>query len=294
MSTPTLTNFFDERWPDVTVASTRELAARGVDHRVLTEAVKRRELVRLRRGVYVRRTTWLSLKPLEQDRLRIEAHWLSTGGSAVYSHTSGARAHGLSTWDVGPKVHVTVPYSGSKTSHGVDVVAHSLPVPEVDLARVAIAPGRIATAVGVERTVADCARTLDIERAAIIGDSALRRGVTIERIRAAAERTRVVRGSRKVEDLLAVLDGRSESAGETRTRLALAAAGLPAPHLQYEIPTIHGLFRADFAWPDLLVILEFDGDSKYFDYRPTAEALLLERRREVALMEEGWTVVRTR
>ena len=69
---------------------------------------------------------------------------------------------------------------------------------------------------------------------------------------------------------------------------------MPAPALQYEIPTSRGLFRADFAWPDLLVILEFDGGSKYFDYRPTSEALLLERQREVALMEVGWTVVRTR
>lgn len=294
MSASRLTALLDVRWPNAAVASTRDLAARGIDHRVLTEAVKRQELVRLRRGVYARRAIWRALRPWEQDRLRIEAHWLSTNGAAVYSHTSGARAHGLSTWDVGPKVHVTVPYSGSKTSHGADVVAHSLAVPEMDLARVALAPGRIATAVSVERAVADCARTLDIERAAIVGDSALRRGVTIERIRAAAERSGAVRGSRRVEDLLAVLDARAESAGETRTRLALAAAGIPAPELQYGILTPHGVFRADFAWPELLVILEFDGDSKYFDYRPTQEALLLERRREVALTEEGWIVVRAR
>lgn len=284
----------DERWPNVTVTSTHELAARGIDHRVLTEAGKRNEIVRLWRGVYARRATWRGLTPWEQDRLRIEAHWLSTNGTAVYSHASGARAHGLSTWDLGPKVHVTVPYSGSKSSHGIDVVAHSLAVPDADVARVALAPGRIATVVSAERAVADRARVLDIERAAIIGDSAMRRGVTIERVRAAAERSGAVRGSRKLEDLLAVLDGRSESAGETRTRLALAVAGLPTPELQYSIPTGQGVFRADFAWPELLVILEFDGDSKYSDYRPTPEALLNKRKREVALADEGWTVVRTR
>lgn len=294
MDASTLAALFEERWPHVTVASTRELAARGIDHRVLTQAVKRGQLVRLRRGVYVRRTAWSALPPWDQDRLRIEAHWLSTSGTAVYSHTSAARIHGLATWNAGPQVHVTVPYSGSTSSHGSDVRAHSLVVPDSDLVRVRLSPGRIAKVVGVDRAVADCARTLSLESAAIIGDSALQRGLTVERIRAAAERTGAMRGSRRVENVLAALDPRSESPGETRARLVLAAAGMPAPVLQHGIPTRHGVFRADFAWPDLLVILEFDGASKYLDYRPTSEALLLERQREVALMEVGWIVVRTR
>ncbi|GAB3279400.1 DUF559 domain-containing protein [Sinomonas notoginsengisoli] len=294
MNAPRLTTFFEARWPDATVASTRELAARGIDHRVLTEAVQRRELVRLRRGVYVRSSVWFGFKPWEQDRLRIEAHWLSTNGTAVYSHASAARIHRLTTWNAGPQVHVTVPYSGSKSSHGSDVRAHSFIVPGCDLVHMRLSPGRIANVVGIERTVADCARTLSLEGAAIVGDSALRRGATLAGVRAAAERTGAMRGYRRVEDLLPVLDGKSESPGETRTRLALAASGIPSPVLQYEIPTRHGLFRADFAWPELLVILEFDGVAKYFDYRPTSEALLLERQREVALMDDGWTMVRTR
>ncbi|WP_249335977.1 endonuclease domain-containing protein [Sinomonas gamaensis] len=53
-----------------------------------------------------------------------------------------------------------------------------------------------------------------------------------------------------------------------------------------------GTYRADYAWPRIKVILEFDGRGKYYDYRPTAEALLLERRRETALMDLGWRVVR--
>ena len=38
--------------------------------------------------------------------------------------------------------------------------------------------------------------------------------------------------------------------------------------------------------------LEFDGKTKYFDYRPTGEVLFAERRREKALMEQGWTFIR--
>lgn len=48
----------------------------------------------------------------------------------------------------------------------------------------------------------------------------------------------------------------------------------------------------DFAWKDIKLALEFDGRTKYFDYAPTSEVLFQERRREKALMEEGWTFMR--
>ncbi len=38
--------------------------------------------------------------------------------------------------------------------------------------------------------------------------------------------------------------------------------------------------------------LEFDGKSKYFDFQPTAEVVFQERRREKALTEMGWTIIR--
>lgn len=39
-------------------------------------------------------------------------------------------------------------------------------------------------------------------------------------------------------------------------------------------------------------MIEFDGSGKYTDYKPTEEVLLAERRRENALVEEGWLVLR--
>jgi very-short-patch-repair endonuclease len=127
-----------------------------------------------------------------------------------------------------------------------------------------------------------------------VGDHALRLGASSEGILAAAARTGAVRGQRRIERLVGVLDERSESAGETRARLKLLDCGLPAPVLQHRILTPAGVFRADFAWPDLLVVLEFDGESKYVGYRPTAQVLLEERRRENAMVDEGWTIARAR
>lgn len=64
------------------------------------------------------------------------------------------------------------------------------------------------------------------------------------------------------------------------------------PELQYVVRTSLGTHRLDFAWPSAKVALEFDGKTKYFDYRPTEDVIYDERRREKSLMEDGWTILR--
>lgn len=224
-------------WPSRQVASTEQLRIAGFDPRVLSAAVREGVLVRIRRGVYVRRDVWNALNPWDRDRLRIEAHWLATRGSSVYSHVSAARLLGCSTWNVGDSVHVTVPYSVARSSHGPDVVPHQFSLPETDVAEIPFGVGQIVRATSLDRTVADCARTLDIERAAITGDHALRLGASREGIRAAAERTGASRGTKRIERLLGLIDGRSESPGETphavgssRGRLAHTRTPVRDPH----------------------------------------------------------------
>jgi hypothetical protein len=126
----------------------------------------------------------------------------------------------------------------------------------------------------------------------VVGDSALHAGVALGDLTASLESSPIVRGSARAARLLALLDGRAESAGETRTRFLLSRLGVEPPEVQHCIETPLGAYRADYAWPRIKVILEFDGRGKYYNYRPTAEALLLERRRETALMDLGWRVVR--
>jgi very-short-patch-repair endonuclease len=293
MQAEALRALVEARWPPSVVATTDVLAAAGITDRTLTEAVRARHVLRVRRGAYVLATAWNAAKPWEKDLYRVDAHAAARATPAIYSHTTAARLLGCSVWDAGARIHITVPYASSARSHSPDVAAHRQPVGERDLVGL-LRAGRLLRLTSLDRTVADCARILDLERAAIVGDHALRRGASVEGIAAAAERSEVVRGSRRVQRLLAALDARAESPGETRTRLALAAAGLPMPELQFEVMTEEGLYRADFAWPELTVILEFDGESKYFAYRPTAEVLLAERRRENALVAAGWIIVRIR
>ncbi|MDQ0768253.1 very-short-patch-repair endonuclease [Pseudarthrobacter defluvii] len=282
----------DDRWPEQAVASTRQLAAAGLDDRVVAAAVKSRALLRLRRGAYVRSMHWHSLKPWDRDHLHLVAHFESTHGRARYSHVSGALLHGFFVFGSVSAVHVTTSYSNSRASAAKNVRTHKLPLTQAELASLWTPDGREIFTTSPERTVLDCARILPLDNAAVIGDHALRKGASMEAMRQLLNDSGVTRGGRRALDLLNVLDGRSESAGETRTRLLLHSLGLRMFEPQVEIPTREGLFRADFADPGSRVIIEFDGAAKYTDYKPTADVLLAERRRENALQELGWTFFR--
>ncbi|MBO1267133.1 hypothetical protein J1902_03920 [Arthrobacter sp. PO-11] len=282
------------RWPPERVAGTSMLAAHGIGDRLLTAGVAAGVLVRVRRGAYVPAELWHGAKPWERNMIAIQAHHLSTGGSSIYSHVSAARIHKCWVWDCSPLVHVTTPFNPARGSSGPDVRAYRSPLEPAELVEIPATSGRPVLATSLERTVLDCARTLEFERAVIIGDHALRMGADPVHMLEAVTSGRIQRGAHRVRNVLEALDGASESPGESRTRILMVRAGIPAPTPQVEIPTAAGLFRADFAWKREKLILEFDGKDKYFDYRPTELVLFEERQRETALRELGWEFVRVR
>ncbi|HEX2246390.1 MAG TPA: hypothetical protein VHH13_02410 [Arthrobacter sp.] len=133
---------------------------------------------------------------------------------------------------------------------------------------------------------------LELHRAVIIGDHALRLGASLGKIDGMIKAMPGAPGIRKARRVISLLDGRSESPGETRTRLLLSTFGIPMPEPQVWLSTRHGDHRVDFAWKEIRLILEFDGKSKYFDYRPTGQVILDERKRENALTEIHWNFFR--
>ncbi|PWF89628.1 hypothetical protein DEJ37_00810 [Kocuria rosea] len=98
------------------------------------------------------------------------------------------------------------------------------------------------------RTVLDCASTLPLREAVVTADHALRRGTERAELLALLERRAGAPGCRRARRVLDLADGRSESPGETLTRLVLLRARLPRPELQVRIRTPRGLYRGDFGW----------------------------------------------
>ncbi len=282
--------------PTQTLWRYRELLDQGLSRQRIQRLVACGDLRRLRKNCYVPEYHWASLSAMERLALQAEAHHHSLVGlpstAMAYSHETAAVLHRLRLWKPGSKVHVTQPTRTSNASHGADVRNHSASFTDDD---VVLLHGLPVTS--LQQTAIDCARTLSFDQALIIADQSLARGVSkasaLERI----DLLGPVTGVGKAWDAVRAADALSESPGETLTRSRLHRFRLPAPQLQLDVPTRLGRYRLgryrlDFGWPDLRVGLEFDGRVKYFDPTPTSEVLYQERRREKALTEDGWTILR--
>ncbi|MBT2586571.1 type IV toxin-antitoxin system AbiEi family antitoxin domain-containing protein [Arthrobacter sp. ISL-95] len=270
---------------------TSELNEAGFSDRNIAALVRRGVLLRLRRGCYIRGSTWAAQKPWVRSRQLIAAHAHGTlttsGGGLIYSHASAARLHRLFLWDVDDRVHITQRQPPSPISHGRDVVAHSRMLKEDDVTLVDGLP-----CTSLEQTILDCCLMLNYRQALILMDHAFRIGVDAGKLRdkckALAGRNGVLSLRRALENA----DARSESPGETLSRELLHRLRIEPPELQVEVDTVEGRHRMDMAWRAKKVALEFDGRTKYFDYAPTDEVIFRERLREKALTELGWTFIR--
>jgi hypothetical protein len=95
---------------------------------------------------------------------------------------------------------------------------------------------------------------------------------------------------------MSFLDARSESAGESYSRVVLDRVGIRRPTLQYEVWHRGVLVgRADFGWEEFRTLGEFDGKEKYGRLlkpgQTSADVVFAEKRREDALRDLGWQVV---
>jgi hypothetical protein len=213
---------------------------------------------------------------------------------AVVSHVSAAVLHGLPLWNAPmDRVHVTRDRrSGGRRSRFLHLHAAALDPDEVVLL------GGVAVT-SVARTIADLARLLPFEPAVVPADAALHRPlVTGAELAEAVERSSNRRGNGGARRVVAFADGRSESVGESRSRVGIARCGLPAPVPQWDVRSAAGVWlaRVDFGWPELGTVGEFDGRVKYGRLlRPgqdAAEAVVEEKRREDALRDEELRVRR--
>ncbi len=96
-------------------------------------------------------------------------------------------------------------------------------------------------------------------------------------------------GSRRARLVLRLADGRSESAGESFSRLLFFRTGFPKPELQHKVVDVDGRLLAvcDFYWPKYRHVGEFDGLIKYgrllADGQSAADVVVAEKRREDAV-----------
>jgi hypothetical protein len=264
----------------------RQLLADGLTDAELRGLRRRGVLADVRPGAYVH-----GARPQEavaHHLLAVRAALPRLAAGSVLSHLSAAVVHGLPLWSVQlDRVHVTRSrVSGARRSGVVHLHAAALDPDEVTVV------GELPVT-SVARTVVDLGRLLSFERALVPTDGALHRGLTSpdELLEILGRRPRRPRNA-AARRVVTFADGRAESPGETRSRIAMRRAGLPAPVLQYAVIGK----RCDFWWEQFRTVGEFDGKVKYGRLlRPGQEpgdAVFDEKRREDALRDHGLEVVR--
>jgi len=211
------------------------------------------------------------------------------GSSTVFSHFSAAVLHGLPVL-THRLAKVTVVRTGG---HGaINPTLHArhavLAADEFD-----VIDGLPVTSIG--RTVNDLLRLLPFVEGVVLADAALALGLERTELLDATKRGR---GCRVAASALSFADHRSESPGESISRVRIWQAGLPMPDLQHSFYNRFGDFvaRGDFWWREHRVIGEFDGAVKYGRLlkpgQNAADVVMAEKRREHALENEDCRVVR--
>lgn len=267
-----------------------DLLASGTTADEIRHALRNGSLKRIARGVYVDAAA--DLDPLAQHSARISILRGTFSDDEAVSHISAAVLHGFDLWDVDLTcIHLTRDRASGGSRRGTRHI-HTTPLRPDDICHIDGIP-----VTSVARTVVDLARTLPVDQAVIAGDSALRMypdtALSLPDALAAGRARQGIAKARRTVDLL---DGRSESPGESLSRLRIHTAGLPAPALQHVLRTDSGVFvaRPDFFWKDAGVVGEFDGRGKYGSDEPgsTAETVHREKLREDAIRSLGYEVVR--
>jgi very-short-patch-repair endonuclease len=137
------------------------------------------------------------------------------------------------------------------------------------------------------RTAFDLARWLPVTEGVTAVDALAHRfPFDLDEVRALRSRHLGAHGGRRVERVLSLVDRRSESPMESRTRVALVLGGL-FPQVQYRVQVGDLRVRLDLAFPEVLLAVEFDGG-----HHRTAEQARRDLYREAALTAAGWKVLR--
>lgn len=266
----------------------------GYSDAELARLVRRKDLVRLQRGTYTSAPGLLPRDATARHALVVRATAAGLRAASVVCATSAAALHGLPLWGVRlDRVHVLrrPPARGNGSSRLHVHVARFADDEQTVVDDVPVT--------SVTRTVVDLARRVPFEAAVVTADAALRMRLTSGgELRECLAGMGSVPGARAAARVLKFADGRSESVGESRSRVLFSRLALPAPELQLRVLDRHGstIGRCDFGWERLRTVGEFDGRIKYGRLlRPgqsAGDVVFEEKRREDALRDHRWEVAR--
>jgi hypothetical protein len=241
------------------------------------EALRSSAWRRLFRGVYA------DASLPQTFGLRVRGARMLIPPSAAFSGRTAAYLHGAGGLvDVGTPVEVSVP-AGTQFGPVSGLRIRRVQLPDADLTDVA---GFRCTR-GL-RTALDIARSeRRLDAVAALDVLLARTVVGIGELREAGAYLSGERGAASARQAIALADPRAESPPESRVRVLLALAGLPAVP-QFTVRDGAGAFvaRVDLAYPERRVAIEYDGA-----WHGDRDQFARDRRRLNRLVAAGWSVL---
>ncbi len=254
------------------VLTTQQLMAAGLSEKQIRHRVGHGRLHRLWQGVYL--VGAASPGPLS---LAKGAH-LACKGDALVSDGWGCHVLGFAKAPELP-VDVTV-VAGSRRGRVDRIRVHRTRTlePQDRTVRWTI------PVTSAARSILGCAETYTlIQLEALIGDAFAARAVTDRQLDELAARAGRTAGARRLRLLREEGVALTLSEAERILRRLLRQAGLPIPATNYRI----GKYFADFAWPHVKLVVEFDG----FATHGHKQAFGPDRRRGAKVTVTGWSVM---
>lgn len=242
----------------------------------LTPYALRSRFVAVHRDVYVSRGTELSA------RSRGRAAWLWSGRAGVVAGQSAAALHGAKWVDASAPAELL--YPNRRPPRGIRTWSDRVEDDEVQ-----VIDGVAVTTVA--RTALDIARRYDVDRAVAALDALA--GATHLKsadVEALAQRYRGARGIRAAATAIDLMDAGAESPQETRIRLLLIRAGMPAPETQIPVHDEWGQLVAvlDMGWRDVMVGVDYEGIHHWSTRRDFSRGI----RRHDTVTGLGWIDLR--
>jgi G:T-mismatch repair DNA endonuclease (very short patch repair protein) len=141
---------------------------------------------------------------------------------------------------------------------------------------------------GRVRTAVDLVRRAEVDAGVVVLDRLVATGIVrLDEVRDAVATLPRGRGSKRAREIVGLADGMAESPPETRLRLLMLRAGLPAPVAQFRVFDGEGLIgRVDFAYPESKIAIEYDGL-----WHAAAGQFAKDRGRLNRLQAAGWRVI---
>jgi hypothetical protein len=219
-------------------------------------------------------------------RRRIDAVLLGAPHTAVLSHLSAAYLWGFELPLVAEdaRVHLTVP-PGLRVRSRADRRIHCSVLPAAETRRI-----RGLTVTSPSRTWLDLAASVPPAALLAVTDQMLARGFPADEFPRIVGRSSGRRGIAIARSILSVADALAGSPMESVLRWLIVQAGLPRPVLQYVVRSHEDgrfLGRADMAWPEQRVIVEFDGE-----VHRDRHVFVRDLRRQNEIVLAGWRILR--